>query len=299
MHIKRLFYIFLLIITLATPLQALASMAPPVVTSFSPSSDINFNRQSIGVLDVLYAGGSTKKIKLIVDYGSQRYIYNLKNEDRYIGFPLQLGDGKYTASVYENTTGTKYKKLSASSGTASIANKNKVFVNSIQQVEWFNNDAAIQFANKLVNDYALDHYGTLGTNGQKTLPQGYKLKDREIIDLFYNYVVTNITYDYNKINTLNYDYVPDIDVILNDKSGICYDYSVLLAAMLRSQGIPSKLIKGYANWTTVYHAWNEVYLTDEKRWVVVDTTYDSYNYLRGNTYSFEKSRSVYTTSYYY
>ena len=66
--------------------------------------------------------------------------------------------------------------------------------------------------------------------------------------------------------------------------------------MLRSQDIPAKLVKGYASWTDVYHAWNEVYIASEGRWVIVDTTYDSYNYLRNYAYAFEKSADVYAKS---
>ncbi len=102
-----------------------------------------------------------------------------------------------------------------------------------------------------------------------------------------------------KITTLTYDYVPDIDIILDESTGICYDYSVLLSAMLRSQGIPSKLIKGYCSFTDVYHAWNEVYMVDSESWVVVDTTYDSYMYRKRRSYTFEKNREDYSTSYEY
>ena len=80
---------------------------------------------------------------------------------------------------------------------------------------------------------------------------------------------------------------------LEVKSGICYDYASLLASMLRSQGIPTKMAKGYANTSSVYHAWNEVYLSDEDRWVVADPTYDAYMVQNGYSYSFEKERENY------
>ena len=51
--------------------------------------------------------------------------------------------------------------------------------------------------------------------------------------------------------------------------------------MLRSIGIPTKLVKGYKNDIDGYHAWNEVYIS-EKGWVIVDTTYDSI-YLENGT----------------
>ncbi|MGN7382731.1 transglutaminase-like domain-containing protein [Paenibacillus sp. SAFN-117] len=54
---------------------------------------------------------------------------------------------------------------------------------------------------------------------------------------------------------------------------MCYGYSSLFAAMLRSVGIPAKLVMGHSQYVTEYHAWNEVYLNNE--WVTIDTTIDS------------------------
>ena len=124
----------------------------------------------------------------------------------------------------------------------------------------------------------------------QTGDEAAELSDEELIQLYYNYVVTNIKYDYDKIQNLDYSYLPSNDATLVSGTGICYDYSSLLASMLRSQGIPTKLVKGYTSWTSVYHAWNEIYLA----WVIVDTTYDSYLYLRDRTYTFEKSAEVYS-----
>ena len=60
-------------------------------------------------------------------------------------------------------------------------------------------------------------------------------------------------------------YVPDPDRALSKGSGICYDYASLMAAMTRSQGIPTRLVIGYAS-KDIYHAWNEVW-TDETGWI--------------------------------
>ena len=43
--------------------------------------------------------------------------------------------------------------------------------------------------------------------------------------------------------------------------------------MLRSQGIPTKLVKGYSDNVDGYHAWNEVYINEE--WITIDTTLDA------------------------
>ena len=60
-------------------------------------------------------------------------------------------------------------------------------------------------------------------------------------------------------------YVPDIDEVLEAKKGICFDYASLMSAMLRSQGVPVKLVVGYTS-TGIYHAWINVW-SEEDGWV--------------------------------
>lgn len=58
--------------------------------------------------------------------------------------------------------------------------------------------------------------------------------------------------------------MPDVDETLSSGKGICFDYAALMAAMLRSQRIPTKLQVGYAG--EAYHAWISCYV-DEIGWV--------------------------------
>ena len=79
------------------------------------------------------------------------------------------------------------------------------------------------------------------------------------IATLYNYVVDNISYDSKKAKEVEDIYVlPVVDETLESKKGICFDYAALLAAMLRSQQIPTRLVTG--NTTIEYHAWVEVYI---------------------------------------
>ena len=45
--------------------------------------------------------------------------------------------------------------------------------------------------------------------------------------------------------------------------------------MLRSVGVPTKLVMGRKNDIKEYHAWNQVYLADNNEWINIDTTYDA------------------------
>ena len=63
-------------------------------------------------------------------------------------------------------------------------------------------------------------------------------------------------------------YLSDPDSTMSTGKGICFDYAVLAAAMLRSQGIPTKMVFGYVAPNGIYHAWNMFY-TKETGWVTV------------------------------
>ena len=88
-----------------------------------------------------------------------------------------------------------------------------------------------------------------------------KASDIEVIAAVYDYVVKNITYDHERAATVKPDYVPNVDGVLREKKGICFDYAALMAAMLRSQRIPTRLEFGYAG--DAYHAWITTYIEDE------------------------------------
>ncbi len=84
------------------------------------------------------------------------------------------------------------------------------------------------------------------------------------VEKIYDYVVANLTYDKAKASSVQSGYLPVLDSVLASKKGICFDYAALMTGMLRSQGVPCKLVVGYAG--TVYHAWINVW-TEETGWI--------------------------------
>lgn len=91
----------------------------------------------------------------------------------------------------------------------------------------------------------------------------------------YDWVVDNISYDYNLAATVSSGYLPNVDNILATKKGICFDYAALMTSMLRMENVPTKLVVGYSG--SVYHAWISVY-TRESGWI------DNVIYFDGNTW---------------
>ena len=91
----------------------------------------------------------------------------------------------------------------------------------------------------------------------------------------YDYVVENLSYDKQRAATVKSGYLPNLDSVLAEGKGICFDYAALMTGMLRSQGVPSKLVVGYAG--EAYHAWISVW-TKESGWM------DSAIYFDGNVW---------------
>jgi len=252
------------------PVNNQAAKTTAVVTEGVPSIKIN---QETGTISVTYLSNSDKIYKVLITKGDKNISYYLNNDGIEEVFPLQFGNGEYNVSVIENISGNKFKKIKSETVTLSLDDQNKVYLNSIQNIRWSEDSKAVVIAREL-------------TRGLKT--------DKEKITAVYNYIVNNFSYDFDKLGKLSNDYVPDIDKFTESKKGICYDYSSTFAAMLRSLGIPTKLVKGYAEGIDGYHAWNEVYDKETKKWTTIDTTYDSQMRADKSKYSMVKDAAKYS-----
>lgn len=205
-----------------------------------------------GIIGVTYKSDS--KLKVQVTFEKKSYSYNLNNDGQKEFFPLQMGNGSYKITIYQNTTGSSYKLVDSIKVELKLDDANKVYLNSIQSINWEVNPKTVKKAVALTED-------------TEDLTEKAKI--------LWDYMVSNNKYDNKKLATLPTTYLPVPDITLTEKTGICYDFASLYAAMLRSKGIPAKLVKGYApNFATGYHAWNEVYDAKNKEWIVIDTTYD-------------------------
>lgn len=211
---------------------------------------------------------SGKTLKVMIEKDGQKYTYNLRNDGKADYYPLQLGSGSYKVSILENVSGNKFSMLKSENITANIANNNDVYLNSIQIINWSKSDPAISKASSLKNAEGV-----------------------------YNYIIKNIKYDYDKAKTVKPGYDPVINDTFKTNKGICYDYSALEAGMLRSLGIPTKLVKGYAKGVDGYHAWNEILING--KWVVVDSTFDAAMWGGNTKYTMSKNSGDYQKVYEY
>lgn len=92
----------------------------------------------------------------------------------------------------------------------------------------------------------------------------------------YSYIIENYVYDWDLYNAVKSGrvttYTPDPNNVMAKRKGICYDIASLFAAMARSVGIPTKMVKGNAVAAGGYHAWNSIYEFESLSWVDLDAT---------------------------
>lgn len=194
--------------------------------------------------------GIKEHVKIRVILGEQIYTYDLNTEGRYEVFPLQMGNGQYEVRVFKQVEGTTYSPVYDTQFEVNMPDTDRVFIFPNQYI-WYTNEAD---AAKLSYDLCVG----LSSDG-------------EMAEEIYTYVTNFLSYDYEEAETVQSGYIPDLNEVMETKKGICFDYSALLAAMLRAQDIPVRLVIGYVQPENLYHAWNQVYIDGE--WVWMDSTF--------------------------
>lgn len=243
--------------------------APPMLTStFDENSasgengiELDTSHLSEGYVAVRATVEGKLKFLLSSNSSTLQYSYLLPSDGSAAIIPLQLGDGTYEFAVCKNIEGTKYSYLYRKSAQVSLSDEFQPFLRPSIYVNYSSSSACVKKAAELAS-----HANT----------------EMDVVTNIYNFIVENISYDKNKAKTIGTDYFPNPDETLNSQSGICIDYAALAAAMLRSQGIPTKLITGYVAPNNLYHAWNMIWLKDTG-WITVELKVDKNTWNRVDT----------------
>ena len=194
---------------------------------------------------------SEMRLKARISLGDETYYYDLPGGDAYSVFPLQMGDGAYTVRVMEQVESDLYAMRFGAAVDVHLADETLPFLYPNQYVWYDGSTKTVQKAAELAKGLS---------------------SDAEIAKQFYRFVVQHMTYDNKKAATVQKGYLPKVDEALDTGKGICFDYAELLAVMLRSRGIPTKMLIGTVTPENLYHSWNSVYL--DGKWVWMDATLD-------------------------
>ena len=205
-------------------------------------AEIDYSNISDGYVMVRHAGASSKRLRVQVVGPSTTYTYDLP-VGGWSTYPLSDGNGSYKVMALQNTEGKKYAKLASVSFQVTLKDEFAPFLRPNQYVDYAAAPNTVAKAAELTESSAdgLDKVAKV-----------------------YDFVVGNLTYDEKKASSVKSGYLPVLDTVLSAKKGICFDYAALMTGMLRAQGVPCKLVVGYAG--IQYHAWVSVW-TEKTGWV--------------------------------
>lgn len=186
-------------------------------------------------------------VVVIVMYDDVKYTYLISPNVDFEIIPLSMGRGRYDVGVYQRTGmdsmvhmfDTYYDIHSESTDVFLLPN----------YMCYWEQDGVTECLANLICEGCYSDY--------------------DIVNSIVNWVADNIVYDMDFARQS--ELVPMmVDDVLTKEGGVCVHQSSVLAAMLRSVGIPTKIVWGYVSPNHSYHAWNMAYINDE--WVRYDVT---------------------------
>ena len=219
-------------------------VASGVNVSRNNNGEIDFSNASDGYVMARFTRQTAASVRvIIVGPNGAQYQYFLNTNGRWEVFPLSVGNGQYTISIFEQISGNRFAQVNSVTINVTMPDPLAPFLRPNQFVNFNQDSRAVTLA------------GELTRGSTSTL-------DR--VSRIYNWVIRNISYDFDLARNVRSGFVPNIDQTIERGRGICFCYSSVMTAMLRSQGIPTRLVIGYAG--TVYHAWISVW-TPESGWI--------------------------------
>lgn len=196
---------------------------------------------------------NSSHLKLQVINGENSVTYPLPNNGTPTIAPLTFGNGSYEFRIMQNTSNNNYVELYSATANVELTSEFEPYLRPNIYCNYTEESACVAKARELV---------------------AHAQNQGEAVSAICSYITENITYDNDKASQLKdaTGYIPNPDSSLTSNSGICFDYASLGAAMLRSQGIPTKIVVGHVSPDNIYHAWIMVYIDGTWKNALFDVT---------------------------
>ena len=216
-----------------------ADVALPNTTIAAGSTAIDTSGTSQGWVAAAAVSPVRLKFQVITDAGT--YNYDLPSDGTPTIYPLNMGNGSYTFRIMQNTEGNSYVPIATAKATVKLSTEFAPFLMPGMFCSYTDASDCVAKARELTADC---------TN------------EGEVVATICTWVAKHVSYDTAKAKRLATatGYVPEPDETLATGKGICFDYASLSTAMLRSLGLPTRLMTGYVGEDAVYHAWIMVYI---------------------------------------
>ena len=220
--------------------------APGTAVAGNDQAVVDFSNMQDGYIMAKYIEDTDMQIRMLITVPDGiTYTYTLIPGRDFEVFPLSGGDGTYEIGVYKQAEDGRYSTVLTTTIDVELVDEFAPFLRPNQFVNFDRYSDVVRKAAELT--YGLEADDFMGR-----------------VEAIYQFVVSNIEYDIELAETVQTGYIPDVDEVLRRGKGICFDYAALMTAMLRSQGVPTKLVIGYTG--ELYHAWISVY-SAESGWI--------------------------------
>lgn len=256
----------------------------PAAASGSNNAYIDTSNLAHGYVGARAVNQNRLKFQVLKD--GMAYNYDISNDGIPIICPLNMGDGTYEFRVMQNTSGSSYVQLYSTNADVRMENEFQPYLRPNVFCQFDEDSLCVQQARELASSAS---------------------NEGDVVKSVYEWLTSNISYDTEKAEMLadTTGYIPIPDSTLNSRTGICFDYASLAAAMFRSLGIPCQIITGYVSPDNIYHSWNMIYINgtwvsakisvESERWSRIDVTFGA----GGADSSFVGDGSNYTDRYVY
>lgn len=250
-----------------TSISAKTKIYPTVASGNRVKSNdqgtLDYSNTRDGYVMLKYNKATGKTIKAQVEGPNKRvYTYKLRAK-KYEALPLTEGNGKYKISLLLNISGNSYAVAMSETIDVILSSQFAPYLRPNQYVNFKASTKVVKKAAKI-------------TKKCKT--------DLSKVKKVYKYVIKTFKYDKKLAKNVKAGYLPNLNKVYKKKKGICFDYAAVMTAMLRSQGVPTKLVIGYTG--NAYHAWINVYSKKKgwiagaiyfngKKWKLMDPTFAS------------------------
>ena len=260
--------------------------APGIAKEENDKAVIDYSNIKDGYVMVKFKAVTEKTLRCQMKCSIDTYTFVLTTQ-KWVVIPLGNGNDSYKIVVFENVEGNKYSAVLSASFTAELTDQFAPFIRPNQYVDYAEAKDTLKKAAELTagDEDALSKVASV-----------------------YDFVINNFKYDKELAENVQTGYLPVLDEVLKKKKGICFDYAAIMTAMLRSQGVPCKLVVGYAGES--YHAWISVWsdtegwiekavFFDGKSWQRMDPTFASTGKNRLDINKYIGDGSNYTEKYFY
>ena len=231
LYLVMMLWIVFAAAALASSEDAVWPESPGVMVENDGKLVLDASHADLGYVTAKVSSPTKHRMKVRVAFGKAQLTYDLNSDGEYEVFPLQMGSGKYEFALFENVKGSKYSAEGKIKMTVQLGDENAAFLCPNQYVKYTKLSEAVAKSDEIAVEGS----------------------QKETYEAVCQFIADEFSYDFVRAKNISAGELPEVDGCFANRAGICQDLAAVTACMLRVQGIPARLMIGYAD--KYYHSW--------------------------------------------